>query len=185
MNSPDIFREYDIRGVVDKDYDSAFAKDLGKAFATYLRNNKIPQPWTVSVGIDARLSGPALADALCSGLMESGAHVVRLGVITTPLSYFSTFSMPLSGAIMVTGSHNPPDYNGFKVSLRNSTIFGEEIQKLRQIIEKRDFITGATPGTSKDLTIFESYINKFAPTFSIKNCPKVVVDCGNVRDPVR
>src|ERR1700677_3397290 len=109
----EIFRECDIRGVVNKDYDSTFAYNLGRSFATYLKHHGIKDSQSkITVGHDARESSPELYDALIKGLNESGVSVLKLGLITTPLSYFSTFHLPVAGSVMITGSHNPPEYNG-------------------------------------------------------------------------
>src|SRR5436305_851812 len=98
----EIFREYDIRGVVGKDFDDAFALVLGKAFASYLRKNGAKGPMRVTVGYDARVSSPQLSRNLCEGLALSGVHVIDLGMITTPISYFSTYALPVQGAVMIT-----------------------------------------------------------------------------------
>ena len=181
----EIFREYDIRGVVGKDFDDSFALDLGRAMATYLKTSKAPKnatgSMTVAVGHDARKSFPGLYAAICQGLSESGIDVLKLGLITSPMCYFSTFSIPgLSGALMITGSHNPPDYNGFKINLGTWTIFGEEIQKIKKIILDKDFApAGTKSGKVQDYDIFTPYLARFGGDFKLKNPVKVVVDCGN------
>jgi phosphomannomutase len=178
MIDPVIFKEYDIRGVVGKQFDEEFAYTLGKSFVTYLSKNRGVNNPLVSVGYDARLSSPGLSQQLIRGLRESGANVVDLGLITTPISYYSTREIPgISGAIMITGSHNPPEYNGFKISAGQSAIFGPEIQKLRMIIEAKDFLKGS--GTYAKFDILTPYIDRYAAEF--KNLPKVpvVFDCGN------
>jgi len=177
MMNVEIFREYDIRGVVGKDFDANFARTLGRAYAGYLKKHGIPQPWTVTVGHDARLSSPELEEAMVEGLMQSGCKVLRLGLITTPISYFSTFTLKVSGGLMITGSHNPPDYNGFKVSVGKGTIFGQSIQELRQIMEKRAFVDGK--GSSEKIDIFPTYVDKYRGSFHLPKKVKVVVDCGN------
>lgn len=174
-----IFREYDIRGVYGKQFDLDFAELLGKAYASYHKKHlKIANP-TITIGYDARLSGPDIFKSLAKGLNSGGVNVINLGLITTPISYYSTFAIEkVSGAIMITGSHNPPDYNGFKVCLGKSTIFGEEIQKLLEIIEKKDFINGS--GTIENYDIFPQYIERYTTEFkNIKKDIKVVLDCGN------
>jgi phosphomannomutase/phosphoglucomutase len=175
----DIFREYDIRGVVDTDFTIEFAELLGRAFITYLMRNGAPKNPRVTIGQDARLSSPAISESLCKGMVAAGAQVSLLGLCTTPISYYSMFAMPdMSGGIMVTGSHNPPDYNGFKISVGKSTIFGDEIMKLYHIIESGDFVT-STQGRKENYDIFPQYLERYKKEFSgIKNIP-VVVDCGN------
>lgn len=176
MNT-EIFREYDIRGVVNKDFDAAFARTLARAYAGYLKKHNVPQPWTVSVGYDARLSSPELEAAMVEGFTSSGCKVLRLGLVTTPLHYFSTFTLPVVGGIMITGSHNPPEYNGFKVSFNKTTLYGEQIQELRQIIEAKAFVEGK--GSSEKVDILPSYVDKYKNAFNLPKKVKVVVDCGN------
>ncbi|MCC6278231.1 MAG: phosphomannomutase/phosphoglucomutase [Oligoflexia bacterium] len=175
----EIFREYDIRGVVGKDFDASFAEVLGKAFATYLCDRQKERPLTVSIGYDARLSSPELCQAVTKGLCDSGVNVIQLGLVTTPISYFSTFTMPIHGAFMITGSHNPPEYNGFKISFGKGTIFGKEIQVLKEIILAKRFTASGVKGTVSTHDIFPEYVSKYKSDFNIARSPKVVVDCGN------
>ncbi len=179
MVSMEIFREYDIRGVVGKDFDNEFACDLGKTFASYVFKKTGESSPLVTVGFDARLSSVALSDAMIDGLRSSGVRVVSLGLITTPISYFSVFSIPnAAGAIMITGSHNPPEYNGFKISLGKSTIFGEEIKKLYEIYSHGDFRSGQ--GSVDKYDIFPEYVARYQKEFDFsKFSLPVVVDCGN------
>ena len=176
--NPVIFREYDIRGVVGKDYDEKFAHDLGRAFVTYMKvrggsNNPI-----ITLGQDARLSSPGIAQALSEGLAKSGAQVVRLGLVTSPISYFSMFEYPgAEGGFMVTGSHNPPEYNGFKISHGKTTIFGADIQELRRIMERGKFVEGN--GSVKEHDIFPAYIARYKKEFGNMKKVPVVLDCGN------
>jgi phosphomannomutase len=175
--NPEIFREYDIRGVVGKEFDLEFAFALGQTYITYLNQKNIHSP-KVSIGHDARLSSPEIVHALSEGMMSAGAHVVQLGLVTTPLSYFSLFHLTdLAGGIMVTGSHNPPEYNGFKISAGKSTIFGAEIQTLLRIMQKGEFTKGQ--GSQSKIDIFPAYIERYKKEFSnLQNIP-VVLDCGN------
>lgn len=178
MMNPEIFREYDIRGVVDKDFDVNFARTLGRAFVTYLVERGAPKNPVISVGHDARVSSPSFSKAMCEGLQAGGAKVVFLGLVTTPVSYFSMFALDNpAGGIMITGSHNPPDYNGFKISVGKTTIYGEEIQKLRQIIEKGQFVEGQGAYTTFD--IFDDYVARYKTEFKDLKPIKVVLDCGN------
>lgn len=173
-----IFREYDIRGVVGKDFDESFAEQLGRAYVTYFAKEKGVKNPTVALGHDARVSSPGLVKALAEGISSSGGNVVLLGLVTSPISYFSTFTVKdVSGAIMVTGSHNPPEYNGFKVSVGKSTIFGDDIQKLRKIIEAADFQSGS--GKIARLDIFPSYIERYKKEFGQMKAIPLVLDCGN------
>ncbi len=178
MFNPEIFREYDIRGVVDRDYDESFAHDLGRAFVTYMRERGSSENPIITLGQDARLSGPAIVKALTDGLLKSGAHVVRLGMVTSPISYFSMFEYAgAEGGFMVTGSHNPPEYNGFKISLGKTTIFGAEIQELRKIMDRGQYVEGK--GSVKDHDIFPAYIERYKKEFQNMKKVPVVLDCGN------
>lgn len=178
MHEAVIFREYDIRGVYNQQFDDHFAYLLGKSFVQYLIENGSPQQPHINLGNDARLSCPNIIKALTQGITDSGGHVTLLGLVTTPVCYFSTFEIPNThGAIQVTGSHNPPEYNGFKISLGKSTIFGKEIQRLREIIEQELFVSGK--GTEKTFDILPQYFDRYKKEFGTFNDVKVVLDCGN------
>lgn len=173
-----IFREYDIRGVYNKEFDDSFAYQLGKAFSSYLSRRLNKTHLTVTLGHDARLSCPAIIKSLAQGFMESGVNVIHLGLVTTPVCYFSTFEVAgVDGAVQVTGSHNPPEYNGFKISFGKSTIFGAEIQKLREIIENKDFVAGN--GKESHFDIKPLYYERYKNEFGTIKPVKVVLDCGN------
>lgn len=172
-----IFREYDIRGVYPDQLDSHFAYNLGRAFATTVRKHFKKEKVTLSIGQDARHSCDEIVSALTKGMNESGANVLLLGLVTTPMTYFSTFQLPVDGAIQVTGSHNPPEYNGFKISLGRSTIFGSDIQDLRVRILNKDFLSGE--GTVEKVDIFPLYIEHHKNEFKKINNVPVVLDCGN------
>ncbi|MCX7978291.1 MAG: phosphomannomutase/phosphoglucomutase [Bdellovibrionaceae bacterium] len=178
MFDPVIFREYDIRGVYQKQFDDDFAQTLGKAFATHLQKVFNKKGCTVVIGHDARVSSPKIASFLSEGLRAAGADVLNIGLVTTPICYFSTFEVPnVDGAIMVTGSHNPPEYNGFKISVGKSTIFGQQIQTLRLLMESGDFYKGQ--GLEKKFDILPSYIARYQSEFGKMRPLKVVLDCGN------
>ncbi len=177
MHKPVIFREYDIRGVYNEDFDKNFAYNLGKSFVTYLADSGVKNP-NITLGHDARLSCAEIIENLSKGIQESGGHVTLLGLVTTPVCYYSTFALEnISGAIMVTGSHNPPEYNGFKISKGQWTIFGEEIQKLKHIIDEKRFTAGK--GTEKKHDIKPSYYARYKKEFLDLKPIKVVLDCGN------
>ncbi len=169
-----IFREYDIRGVADVDLPSEGIQLLGQAIGTYLQRKAGKK---INLGRDCRLSGPRLRDALLAGLIASGCEVTDLGVVPTPALYFSCMHMHADGGVQITGSHNPPDYNGFKVVCGKTTIFGEEIQKIYQMIVSGDLATGA--GSVKQGDIIDSYVDNVASFFDWKRKVKVVVDAGN------
>lgn len=181
MNSV-IFREYDIRGVYNTDFNKKFAFTLARAFITYLRKKTGEEHPRVTLGYDARVSSPEISEEMAKGFMASGAHVIRLGMVTSPISYFSTFTVEgVVGGIMVTGSHNPPDHNGFKISFNKTTIHGDEIKELERIINKKDFADGK--GSEEKIDILTPYVERYRKEFEpmkdkFADFP-VVVDCGN------
>ncbi len=178
MMDPVIFREYDIRGVYREQFDEDFATLLAQAFSTFLNRRQGPGKKTVTIGYDARLSSPSLTKALTDGFNASGIDVLTLGQVTTPMSYFSTFNIPgVNGAVMVTGSHNPANYNGFKISCGTSTIYGADILELRDIIASKDFVKGS--GSTKEYDIFPQYLKRYKKEFEHLKPLKIVVDCGN------
>jgi phosphomannomutase len=173
-----IFREYDIRGVYQKQFDVEFAYLLGRAVVTYITKSCGVQKPKFTIGNDARHSGPALVKALSEGIRASGGNVTLLGLVTSPISYFSTFELPgIDGSIMVTGSHNPPEYNGFKVSIGRSTIFGKEIKALEEIILNNNFLSGT--GTEDSFDIRPQYVKRYQNEFKNIRPISVVLDCGN------
>lgn len=182
MFEPVIFREYDIRGVYQKQFDLDFAYQLGKSYARFHFNKFGQKQATITIGHDARLSSPDIYKSLARGLTESGFNVLYLGLITSPISYFSTFHIPeVSGAIMVTGSHNPPEYNGYKISVGKATIFGADIQELRKIMEAGDYLSAepAKQGSIKPFDILPAYCERYKKEFGDLSGVKVVLDCGN------
>ncbi|MBC7742762.1 MAG: phosphomannomutase/phosphoglucomutase [Bdellovibrionaceae bacterium] len=177
MFSPVIFREYDIRGVYNEQFDLDFAHNLGRSFASYVTKKTNKKSLRLSIGYDARQSSIAIVEKLSQGMKESGCDVLILGLVTTPVCYFSTFQLDLDGAIMVTGSHNPPEYNGFKISLGKTTIFGEEIQALKKIMNDKDYVNGA--GSVKNYDIAPEYLERYKKEFGEIKGIKVVLDSGN------
>jgi len=198
--NPSIFREYDIRGIAGRDLNPEFAKLLGIAYARYIAGRPIvggKKIATVSVGWDCRLSSDSYASALVSGLQEEGLKVVRLGVCPSPLTYFSIFALDLDGGIMVTGSHNPADYNGFKISVGKDTIHGHQIQEIRALMEKvlndlaapqaylaTPLATKKTPSfasysEASDIEIIPRYIEHLLKITKPLKRKKIVLDAGN------
>jgi phosphomannomutase/phosphomannomutase/phosphoglucomutase len=180
MHKSVIFREYDIRGVFNQDYDLDFAYNLGKAYVSFALKRNPGKKVKLSVGYDARLSSPSISKSLIKGLIESGADVLNIGLVTSPISYFSTFTIEeLTGAIMITGSHNPPEYNGFKISFGKTTIFGSAIQELKSIIDSNEYVSPTSLGKETTFDIFSSYIERYKKEFPDLSNVKVVLDCGN------
>jgi phosphomannomutase/phosphoglucomutase len=180
MINPDIFREYDIRGIADRDLTAPVIEALGRAFASYISAKGIT---SATIGYDARLSSVRLSQNFTKGLTDSGISVTNVGLCPTPVLYFSLFHLKPGAGVMITGSHNPPEFNGFKLCVGADTIHGEEIQKLRKIMEEQQGKTPAsrTAAASSNYEILPHYIQHLQGLF--KNTPgpklKVVLDSGN------
>ncbi len=175
--NPSVFKAYDIRGVVGRTIDERFALHLGRAFGSQALAEG---ERAVAVGRDGRLSGPQLAAALIRGLKSTGLDVVDLGAVTTPMAYYVAATRGAHGcrsAIQVTGSHNPKDYNGFKMVLAGRAIHGAEIQALRQRIEAADYVRGR--GRSARMDIGPEYAARIVGDARLARPMKIVVDCGN------
>jgi phosphomannomutase/phosphoglucomutase len=172
-----IFRQYDIRGVWSKDLTSESAYLIGCAFGTMAIGASGKDRVRLSVGRDVRLSSGAISEELIKGIASTGADVIDIGECPTPVQYFSLHRLELDGGVMVTGSHNPPEYNGFKLSIGKETIFGEGIQHIRQIIETGRFAMGG--GTVRKKEIIGDYVDYLKKDFSDFAGIKVVLDAGN------
>jgi len=167
-----IFREYDIRGLVKDDLTQDVVTNIGKAVGTYMSEGR-----KIAVGHDNRLSSKMLNDWLISGLLSTGCDVIDVGEGPTPMLYFSILHYKADAGIMITGSHNPIEYNGFKISKGIASIYGKEIQKLREIIESNYFLTGE--GTVKEEDPKQAYFQTLKAKIKIKKKLKVVIDAGN------
>ena len=176
--NPQIFREYDVRGLHETDLTSPVVTDLGRAFGTYLHRMGKK---TLALGCDFRPSSPRLVAALEAGLLETGCDVIRVGVLPTPGLYWSIEHLKTDAGVQVTGSHNPSEFNGFKLNLGLGSVYGEEIQKLRRLIEARDFaVAGAgQAGEVRDFPIEEAYKDMLASKVRPARRLKVVLDAGN------
>lgn len=172
--APSIFKAYDIRGIVGQTLNADVARQIGQAFGSAaLAKGQT----TVVIGRDGRLSGPELSAALAAGLQATGVDVIDLGVVATPMVYFGTHVLGTQSGVMVTGSHNPPDYNGFKMVLAGEAIHGETIQALYQAIVKNSFATGA--GSYRTHDIRKQYIDRIVGDAKLARPMKIAVDCGN------
>lgn len=169
-----IFKAYDIRGVVGKTLDAGVARQIGQAFGTAVRAKG---ETTVIIGRDGRLSGPELSEALAAGLQRAGVDVIDLGIVATPMVYFATHHLDAQSGIMVTGSHNPPDYNGFKMVLSGEAIYGDTIQALYHAIVKGDRAQGA--GAYRTHDIRNEYLQRIVGDAKLVRPMKIAVDCGN------
>jgi phosphomannomutase/phosphoglucomutase len=173
---PGIFRQYDIRGIVDRDLTTEAATAIGRAYATLLAGRGIQG--TVAVGRDNRPSGGLLRDALVEGLTSAGASVVDIGVVPTPLLYWSLHHLDVVGGIQITGSHNPPEYNGFKLCVGHDSLHGEGIDELRHLVDRGAFARGS--GSLRSERVIDRYVDDVvARTGPLKRRLRVVVDCGN------
>jgi phosphomannomutase/phosphoglucomutase len=172
--SQSIFKAYDIRGVVGKTLDASIARNIGRAFGTAVRRKGES---VVVIGKDGRLSGPELSAALALGLRDSGVDVIDLGVVATPMVYYATHVLAAASGIMVTGSHNPPDYNGFKMVLAGEAIYGDTIQALYQAIVAEDFEQGA--GSYRTHDCKDAYLARVVGDVKLARPMKIAIDCGN------
>src|SRR5579885_1773079 len=169
-----IFREYDIRGIADEELPDADVELLGQAFGTYLQCHSGKR---INLGRDTRLSSPRLRDALIKGLKASGCEVTDIGVVPTPVLYYSVFHIKADGAVMITGSHNPSEFNGFKTVCGASTIHGEAIQEVRRLMETGAVARGE--GSERFADAVTPYVEEVASQFRFPRRIKVVVDAGN------
>jgi phosphomannomutase/phosphoglucomutase len=174
MLKPTIFREYDIRGIADLELTDDGIEQLGRAVGTYLQRQSGPR---VAVGRDTRLSSTRLRDALAAGLKASGCRVTDIGVVPTPALYYAVVHLPADGGVMITGSHNPPEFNGFKTVCGASTIHGTAIQELRRMIETGDLASG--PGSEIAADVVTPYVGEVAAQFQFPRKIRVVFDAGN------
>jgi phosphomannomutase/phosphoglucomutase len=167
--SAEIFRAYDIRGIAGKTLTLDAARAVGRALGSMAGE--------YAVGRDGRSSGPALVDALCEGLQASGANVVDVGMAPTPVIYFAAHHLGCGSCVAVTGSHNPPDYNGLKMVVDGHTLSGDEIQALRSRIEREDFRAGA--GQRRSAAVLDDYLKRITGDVRLSRQMRIAVDCGN------
>ncbi|MDP2497647.1 MAG: phosphomannomutase/phosphoglucomutase [Candidatus Palauibacterales bacterium] len=177
MRVPDnVFRAYDIRGIVDEQLTRDFARGLGRAFASRVRQ-EVETP-TLAVGQDNRPSSGPLADALAEGMTASGADVLRVGTVPTPGLYFADHHFDADGSVQITGSHNPPEYNGFKMVLGGGPFYGDEVQALRQRMIGEDFAEGSGREEERP-DLLDRYVEAVADRSPLPEPVSVVLDCGN------
>jgi len=172
--NPQIFREYDIRGVVGKDLTSETVQQIGQAIGTYMRRQGGK---SLVVGRDVRSSSVSFRDILSQAINSTGCDVLDIGMVPTPVSYFALHHLKADGGVMITGSHNPPEFNGFKISLGQHSLYGKKIQELKALIDTKDFETGS--GKIDQTSVMEPYIENICSIINIPRKVKVVVDGGN------
>ena len=171
-----IFREYDVRGIVGKDLTADVAESIGRAYGTMARQRGCR---TVALGRDGRLTSPELRDRVLAGITAAGVHVVDIGICPTPLLYFALYELPVDGGVMVTGSHNAAEYNGFKMCLEKTALHGKDIQALERLLESGTYASGS--GTVSTATVIPAYLRYLKEHFAGVDGTgmHVVVDCGN------
>jgi phosphomannomutase/phosphoglucomutase len=172
--APEIFKAYDIRGIVGRTLTVEAVELIGRALGTEVRN---AGGTAMAIGRDGRLSGPELAAALARGVLATGVDVHDVGMVTTPMAYFAAHHLRCGSAVAVTGSHNPPEYNGLKIVIAGTTLSGEAIQGVRARIERGEFATGT--GTHRAAEIREAYLSRVVGDVRLARPMSVVVDCGN------
>ncbi|NCC23974.1 MAG: phosphomannomutase/phosphoglucomutase [Deltaproteobacteria bacterium] len=172
--NPRVFKEYDIRGIVDRDFDPEWVETLGQACGTFFLNRGQNR---AVVGHDCRHSSPGYQTSLVSGLMSTGVHVTVLNQVPTPLLYYAVKRLDLAAGVMITASHNPPEYNGFKIWSGPGTIFAEQIQEIRTIMESGTFATGSA--VASELDIVPDYLDHLANHIGLERPIRLVVDGGN------
>ncbi|MDK2752737.1 MAG: phosphomannomutase/phosphoglucomutase, partial [Gammaproteobacteria bacterium] len=170
----EIFKAYDIRGVVDKSLTETVTNQIGQAIGT---EATLAGDRSVVIGRDGRLSGPSLATALSEGIRSTGCDVIDIGMVPTPVTYFATHHLETGSAVSITGSHNPPEYNGLKVMIAGETLAGDRIQMLRKRIEEQDLLSGN--GSHHYESVIEAYAARITGDITLQRPLKVVLDCGN------
>ena len=173
---PSLFKAYDIRGVVDRTLTVEAVRAIGAAIGSEGAAHGVRE---IAIGRDGRLSGPRLRDALAEGIRSTGVDVVDIGMVATPMLYFATFHLGTGSGVEITGSHNPPDYNGLKMVLAGSTLHGEAIQKLRQRIADGDLVRASVPGALRSAEVADAYVARIAGDVKLARPMTIAVDCGN------
>jgi len=176
MIDPGIFKAYDIRGIVDRTLTIEAARAIGHALGS---EASVQGAREIAVGRDGRLSGPKLRDALIDGIRASGTNVVDIGMVATPMLYFSTFHLGTASGVEITGSHNPPDYNGLKMVLAGATLHGDAIQRLRTRIASGDLARAPQPGALRHADVVDAYLARIVGDVKLARPLKIAVDCGN------
>src|SRR5258706_3797031 len=175
VNVPaEIFRTYDIRGIVGRTLTPAIVRAVGRALGTLARERGAP---TFAVGRDGRLSGPELSDALMDGMLASGAAAVDIGMAPTPVTYFAAHHLGCGSCVSVTGSHNPPDYNGLKIVIGGNTLYGDDIQEIRRRIEAGKLSAGKGKRSAAD--VLNAYVERITSDVKLARPMRIAIDCGN------
>ena len=171
-----VFKAYDIRGTVPDLIDAGFARALGAALAIRAREAGIQ---TLVVGRDGRLSSEMLSTALQEGMLEQGIDTLDIGQVPTPLVYFAAHTMQTGSGVAITGSHNPPKYNGFKMMMGGRALYGEDVQELARVMNGGAAPVAAHPGTRRQLDLVQAYVARVASGVKLARPMKIAIDCGN------
>ena len=172
-----IFRQYDIRGIVGEDLDAEVTEAVGRAFGSRVRLDSSSRSPTVAVGYDNRLTSPSLADGLIAGIRSAGVDVVDVGTVPTPVLYWSEVTLGADAGVQITGSHNPPEWNGIKMTHGGSSLYGDAIQDLLRSIQASNFTSGS--GGYERVMVLDHYVDDIAGRFNLERPMRVAVDCGN------
>ena len=172
-----IFRQYDIRGIVGEDLDAEVTEAVGRAFGSRVRLDSSSRSPTVAVGYDNRSTSPALANGLIAGIRSAGVDVLDIGTVPTPVLYWSEVTLGADAGVQITGSHNPPEWNGIKMTHGGSSLYGDAIQDLLRSIQASNFTSGS--GGYERITVLDHYVDDIAGRFNLERPMRVAVDCGN------
>ena len=172
-----IFRQYDIRGIVGEDLDAEVTEAVGRAFGSRVRLDSSSRSPTVAVGYDNRSTSPALAKGLIAGIRSAGVDVLDIGTVPTPVLYWSEVTLGADAGVQITGSHNPPEWNGIKMTHGGSSLYGDAIQDLLRSIQASNFTSGS--GAYERIMVLDHYVDDIAGRFNLERPMRVSVDCGN------
>jgi phosphomannomutase/phosphoglucomutase len=170
----EIFRSYDIRGIVGRSLTPAIVREIGRALGTLARERGAP---TFAIGRDGRLSGPELSSSLAEGMLAAGADVVDIGMAPTPVVYFAAHHLGCGSCVAITGSHNPPDYNGLKMVIGGATLYGDDVQLLRKMVESQNLKSGK--GKRSAAEVLDAYVERITSDVKLARKMRIAIDCGN------
>jgi phosphomannomutase / phosphoglucomutase len=173
---PALFKAYDIRGVVDRNLTTDAVRAIGAALGSQALAQGMA---SIVVGRDGRLSGPKLRDALTDGIRSTGTHVIDIGMVATPMLYFATYHLGTQSGVEITGSHNPPEYNGLKMVLAGDAMYGDGLQALRERIARNDLVRAAVPGRLETTDVSQAYLQRITGDVKLARPMKIAIDCGN------
>ena len=173
---PGLFKAYDIRGIVDRNLTVDAVRAIGAALGSQAVDQGMA---SIAVGRDGRLSGPKLRDALTDGIRSTGTHVIDIGMVATPMLYFATQHLGTHSGVEITGSHNPPEYNGLKMMLAGDALYGDGLQALRERISRNDIVRAAVPGRLDSADVSQAYLERITGDVKLARPMKIAIDCGN------